>query len=74
VATDIAHALPLTILAGAGHAALGHLDVAVLGLLLVGAVPGALLAQRTTWRAPAMVLRPLLAMLFVGGAVRILGA
>jgi uncharacterized membrane protein YfcA len=73
VATDIAHALPLTIAAAAGHAALGHLDVTVLGLLLIGAVPGALLAQRTKWRAPTRLLRPLLATLLIGGAARVLG-
>ena len=72
VATDIAHALPLTIAAAAGHAALGHLDVAVLGLLLLGAVPGAQLAQRAKWRAPVRVLRPVLATLLVGGAARML--
>lgn len=74
VATDIAHALPLTIVAAAGHAALGHLDVAVLGLLLIGAVPGAQLAQRARRRAPVRVLRPVLATLLVGGAARMLGA
>jgi uncharacterized membrane protein YfcA len=73
VATDIAHALPLTIAAAAGHATLGHLDVTALGLLLLGAVPGAMLAQRTNWRAPERVLRPLLATLLLGGAARILG-
>ncbi len=73
VATDIAHALPLTIAAAAGHAALGHLDVTALGLLLLGAVPGALLAQRTTWRAPVRLLRPVLATLLLGGAARVFG-
>ena len=38
VATDIAHALPITILAAAGHAALGHTDLRVLACLLVGSI------------------------------------
>jgi uncharacterized membrane protein YfcA len=72
VATGIAHALPLTIIAAAGHALLGHLDVAALGLLLLGAVPGALLSQRTAWRMPPVVLRPVLATVLIGGAVRLM--
>jgi uncharacterized membrane protein YfcA len=74
VATDIAHALPLTVAAAAGHAALGHLDVTVLGLLLIGAVPGAMLGQRSGWHAPRRFIRPALVILLVGGAVRLLGA
>jgi len=34
VATDIAHAVPVTAVAGASHALLGHVDPHVLGLLL----------------------------------------
>ena len=36
VGTDIAHAVPLTLVAGIGHATLGHVDWALLGALLVG--------------------------------------
>jgi uncharacterized protein len=38
--TDIAYAVPLTLLAGAGHAALGTVNWALLGGLLLGSVPG----------------------------------
>jgi hypothetical protein len=72
VATDLAYALPLTIVAAGGHAALGHLDVGILGLLLMGAVPGALLAQRTRWRMPPKVFRPVLATVLLACAVRVL--
>src|SRR5262249_20659963 len=46
VATDIAHALPVTLIAGIGHAALGHVNLSVLGCLLIGSIPGILLASR----------------------------
>ena len=72
VATDLAYALPLTVVAAAGHAALGHLDVGVLGLLLLGAVPGALLVQRAQWRIPVQVFRAILAVVLLACAMRIL--
>jgi uncharacterized protein len=40
VGTDIAHAIPLTLLAGLGHASLGNIDLRLLGSLLIGSVPG----------------------------------
>ena len=67
VATDIAHALPITILAAAGHAALGHTDLRVLACLLVGSIPGVLLASRASIRLPAPATRTLIAVML--GAV-----
>jgi len=40
VGSDIAHAVPLTLVAGLGHASLGTIDYALLGTLLIGSVPG----------------------------------
>jgi len=42
VATDLAQAFPLALVAGAGHALMGHVDSGLLLYLLLGAVPGAL--------------------------------
>jgi uncharacterized membrane protein YfcA len=39
VGTDIVHAIPLTLLAGAGHLAMGNVDFRLLGFLLLGSVP-----------------------------------
>ena len=72
VATSIAFALPLAIVAAAGHAALGHLDGAVLGLLLLGAVPGAQLGKRAKWCAPVPMFRPALATVLLACAARLL--
>ena len=71
VATDIAHALPLTLVAGLGHASLGHLNLPVLGYLLLGSIPGVLIASRLTIRLPQPVLRGLigLALAAVGGRI-----
>lgn len=63
VATDIAHALPVTIIAGLGHAALGHVELPVLGCLLLGSIPGVLIAARTTIRLPEAVTRTLIAIM-----------
>jgi hypothetical protein len=36
VGTEIAHAVPLTLVAGLGHASMGNLDLELLGQLLIG--------------------------------------
>ncbi len=63
VATDIAHALPITALAAAGHAALGHVDLRALACLLVGSIPGVLLATRATIRIPPQITRTFVAIM-----------
>lgn len=63
VATDIAHALPVTALAGATHALMGHVDLHVLGFLLAGSIPGVLLASRATVRLPAPLTNALVAVM-----------
>jgi uncharacterized protein len=40
VGSDIAHAVPLTLVAGLGHATLGTINYSLLGILLVGSIPG----------------------------------
>ncbi|MEO6022836.1 MAG: sulfite exporter TauE/SafE family protein [Burkholderiales bacterium] len=68
VGTDIAHAVPLTLVAGLGHAALGTVDYALLGSLLVGSLPGIWLGSHLSSHIPERVLRSALAaMLFVVG-------
>ncbi len=62
VGTDIAHAVPLTLVAGAGHLGLGHVDPGVLIALLCGSIPGILFGTRLAGVAPDWLLRPLLAL------------
>ena len=61
VGSDIAHAVPLTLIAGAGHLALGSVNLALLGSLLVGSIPGIIVGSQLTARIPEKVLRPILA-------------
>ncbi|BCL76079.1 UPF0721 transmembrane protein [Jeongeupia sp. HS-3] len=69
VGTEIAHAVPLTLVAGLGHMGLGNIDWHLLGNLLVGSLPAIYLGSRLAGRVPDHVLRPLLAvMLVVTGA------
>jgi len=62
VGSDIAHAVPLTLVAGAGHLGLGHVDPWILAALLCGSIPGILLGTRLAGVAPEWLLRPLLAL------------
>jgi uncharacterized membrane protein YfcA len=52
VGTDIAHAVPLTLVAGAGHLGLGHVDPWILLALLCGSIPGILFGTRPTRFCP----------------------
>jgi uncharacterized membrane protein YfcA len=69
VGTDIAHAVPLTLVAGLGHLALGTVDLPLLGSLLVGSLPGIALGSRLAPRVSERILRLLLAVVLaiVGG-------
>jgi uncharacterized membrane protein YfcA len=62
VATDIAHALPITATA-AGHAVLGHIDLRALACLLMGSIPGVLIATRATIRFPPQLTRTFIAIM-----------
>ena len=63
MATDIAHALPITAIAAAGHAMIGHVDLRALACLLVGSIPGVLLATRATVRLPPQLTRTFIAVM-----------
>ncbi|SFN39392.1 hypothetical protein SAMN05660284_01386 [Formivibrio citricus] len=69
VGTEIAHAVPLTAIAGLGHAGLGHVDWWTLVSLLTGSLPGIWLGSHLTHHAPDRILRPCLAVMLamVGG-------
>lgn len=65
VGSDIAHAVPLTLVAGLGHGAMGHVDVPLLLSLLAGSLPGIWLGSRASRRVPEQVLRRMLAVLLL---------
>ena len=65
VGSDIAHAVPLALVAGMGHWLLGSVDIAMLISLLIGSLPGIALGSHLTSRAPETPLRNLLAAILV---------
>ncbi len=69
VGSDIAHAVPLTLIAGAGHWWIGSIDWALLASLLIGSVPGIAIGSALASRVPDRVLRPVLAgtLALIGG-------
>lgn len=69
VGTDIAHAVPLTMLAGLGHAVLGTVNYGLLGSLLLGSLPGIYLGSHLGVKIPDRILRPILAamLMIIGG-------
>jgi uncharacterized membrane protein YfcA len=74
VATDIAHAVPITAMAAAGHAVLGHVDLRALACLLVGSIPGVLMASRAAIRLPPRLMRILIAIMLAVVSERLLVA
>ena len=69
VGSDIAHAVPLTFVAGVGHWFLGSVDWTLLTSLLTGSVPGIIIGSYLSAHVPDAVLRPILAttLVVVGG-------
>ena len=69
VGTDIAHAVPLTLVAGLGHAAMGTVNWVLLASLLVGSLPGIWIGSHLSARVPEKWLRTALAtmLLVIGG-------
>jgi uncharacterized protein len=69
VGSDIAHAVPLTLLAGIGHWMMGSVDFHLLISLLSGSIPGIIIGSLLASRASDKVLGPILAgtLALVGG-------
>lgn len=61
VGTDLAHAVPLTAIAGLGHAHLGTVDYDLLAYLLLGSLPGIFIGTNIGIKLPDYVVRPALA-------------
>ena len=62
VGSDIAHAVPLALIAGTGHWLIGDVDSVLLVNLLVGSIPGVIIGSLLSTRAPDRLLQPLLAL------------
>jgi uncharacterized membrane protein YfcA len=72
VGTDLAHAIPVALVAGVGHLALGNVDFGLLGWLLAGSLPGAWIGAHFSTRAPERFLRNAIALILLVIGLRIL--
>ena len=73
VGSDIAHAVPLTLLTGIGYAALGLVDWHLLLALLLGSLPGIWLGSRLTRRLPEALIRMLLCLSLATAGLKLIG-
>ena len=72
VGTDLAHAIPLTLIAGLGHLMLGNVNYSLLVNLLLGSIPGVLLGSWMSTRAPLQWVRVGLAIILTIVAIKML--
>ena len=72
VGADSAYAVPLTLVAGLGHASLGSVDWALLAQLLAGSLPGIWLGSRLMARTPERLIRSVLSLLLAYAGTRLL--
>jgi uncharacterized membrane protein YfcA len=72
IATDILHAIPLAMFAGAGHLLMGNVDFGLLGTLLLGSIPAVLLGAWLSSRLPQALLRTALALILLVTGIKLL--
>lgn len=72
IAADIAHAVPLTLVAGIGHASLGGVDWLLLAKLLAGSLPGIWLGSQLMHKTPERAIRSLLSALLAYAGAKLL--
>jgi uncharacterized membrane protein YfcA len=72
VAADIAYAVPLTLVAGLGHASLGSVDWPLLLKLLAGSLPGIWVGSHLMGRINERVIRSILSLLLGWAGVKLL--
>jgi len=65
VGTDIAHAVPLTLVAGIGHASLGTVDYSLLSVLLIGSIPGIYIGSHLSSKVSEQSVRYVLALILI---------
>lgn len=72
IGSDIAHAVPLTLVAGFGHWMIGDVDLGLLFSLLIGSLPGVVSGSLLSSRSPDHILRPALAAVLLFSGVKLL--
>jgi len=71
IGSDIAHAVPLTLVAGLGHWVVGTVDWHLMSSLLVGSLPGIFIGSYSAVRVPERALRLVLAATLVVVATKL---
>jgi uncharacterized membrane protein YfcA len=72
VAADIAHAVPLTLVAGLGHASIGSVDWPLLAKLLAGSLPGIWIGAHLMRKTSDRVIRSVLSLLLAYAGVKLI--
>jgi uncharacterized protein len=72
VGTDVFHAAILLWAAGLAHWVGGNVDFALMGMILLGSLPGVWIGAALVSRVPVGVLRPLLGCVLLGSALGVL--
>ena len=72
VAADISYAVPLTLVAGLGHASLGSVDWRMLALLLTGSLPGIWVGSHLMTRTPERLVRSVLSFLLAYAGLKLI--
>ena len=72
VGTDLVQAIPLVGAATLGHALFGNVDAGLTASVLVGSLPGVYLGARVSARAPDAIIRPVLVVVLVASALKLL--
>ena len=72
IGADIAYAVPLTLVAGLGHASLGSVDWSLLAQLLAGSLPGIWLGSRLVTRTPERLIRSALSVLLAWAGAKLI--
>lgn len=72
IGADIAYAVPLTLVAGLGHASLGSVDWPLLAQLLAGSLPGIWIGSRLVTRTPERLIRSALSVLLAWAGAKLI--
>lgn len=71
VGTDLAHAVPLTAIAGSGHLYFGTIDFNLLTGLLIGGIPSVYIGSLIGKKLPDNLLRPVIALLLFSMGIKL---
>lgn len=72
IGTDVVHAIPVALIAGVSYFAAGFLDLSLLGVLLLGSIPGVVIGSLLVSRVNAGYLRKLLAVVLLVAAIGVI--